>query len=540
MNRCRFLFLLLTLTIGCTCLHAQNAKQVLHSNSKSIKYFVNGVKDDWRVEPSVKIDYLKLYSATEKTKKVKFVSDIDSIEFTVKANKPVNFAIVVKNNDTAFTAINFTNAFENTLNTADKVYALSLFWSEVKYNFAFIDEIKFNIDSLYKAYIPKVAATKNDYEFYDLMKLFVGSFKDRHTNISYNNAFPYIDYISMTAGYFGNDLYLINVRSDLAKTYPVGSKIVKINGLPAKEYMAKYVEPYILSDFPSTLKYLSASQLFAAKPYKDSMAITYQTPSGKILTNTPPRDGKTKSNIEVLGHPYPRLSKPFEISWKEDSIAVLGLNTFNDTRDELIPYFDKIKDTLYSAKGIVIDLRQNRGGSTEVAWHIIKHMIKDTYFLNYAWQTRINSGVKRANGDYIKANRDFLNYSAYQTFRADTVFIPDSIKRFNVPMVVIFSEMTVSAAEDFLIILKERKDRPMFIGRPSFGSTGSPLVLRNLSSNGSARICTRRVLFPYSLKPFNEGIVPDIIVDYSFNEFMTPDLDKEINTAIEELKKQMK
>jgi carboxyl-terminal processing protease len=187
----------------------------------------------------------------------------------------------------------------------------------------------------------------------------------------------------------------------------------------------------------------------------------------------------------------------------------------------------------------VIDLRQNRGGVTEVAWHIIKHMVKDAYFLNYAWQTRINSGVKRANGDYIKANRDFLNYSAYQTFRADTVFIPDSVKRFNVPMVVIFSEMTVSAAEDFLIILKERKDRPMFIGRPSFGSTGSPLVLRNLP-NGSARICTRRVLFPYSLKPFNEGIVPDIIVDYSFDEFMNPDLDKEMNVAVKEIKKQMR
>jgi carboxyl-terminal processing protease len=533
------LSLLLFAFTQCFCIYAQKTQNTLHSNSKSIKYYVNGVKDDWRIEPSLKPDYLRLYSATEKAKRIKFVSDIDSIEFNVKVNKPVHFSIVVKDKDTALTAIEFTNSFENTLSTAQKIYALSLFWSEVKYNFAFIDKIKFNIDSLYKAYIPKVEATKNDYEFYDLMKLFVGSFKDGHTNVSYNNEYPYIDYINITAGYFGEDLYLVRVRSDLAKTFPVGSKIVKINGLPAKEYMAKYVEPYIPSDFPSTLKYLSASQLFAAKPYKDSMTITYQTPSGKVLTNTPPRDGKANSNIAALGYQFKRWSKPFEISWKEDSIAVLSLNTFNDTRDELILYFDKIKDALYSAKGIVIDLRQNRGGVTEVAWHIIKHMVKDAYFLNYAWQTRINSGVKRANGDYIKANRDFLNYSAYQTFRADTVFIPDSVKRFNVPMVVIFSEMTVSAAEDFLIILKERKDRPMFIGRPSFGSTGSPLVLRNLP-NGSARICTRRVLFPYSLKPFNEGIVPDIIVDYSFDEFMNPDLDKEMNVAVKEIKKQMR
>jgi hypothetical protein len=29
-------------------------------------------------------------------------------------------------------------------------------------------------------------------------------------------------------------------------------------------------------------------------------------------------------------------------------------------------------------------------------------------------------------------------------------------------------------------------------------------------SNGFAKVCTRRVLFPYSLKPLDKGIEPDI------------------------------
>ena len=85
-------------------------------------------------------------------------------------------------------------------------------------------------------------------------------------------------------------------------------------------------------------------------------------------------------------------------------------------------------------------------------------------------------------------------------------------------MAVLISERTCSAAEDFLITIKERKDRPVFIGRPTMGSTGAPLVLDKFPENGFAKVCTRRVLFPYSMQPFNEGIVPDILVEYTLDE----------------------
>lgn len=72
----------------------------------------------------------------------------------------------------------------------------------------------------------------------------------------------------------------------------------------------------------------------------------------------------------------------------------------------------------------------------------------------------------------------------------------------------------------FLIMLKERPDRPLFIGRTTMGSTGSPLVLDKWNNTGFARICTLRALYPYSLKPFTEGIKPDISVEYSFDELL--------------------
>jgi C-terminal processing protease CtpA/Prc len=181
-------------------------------------------------------------------------------------------------------------------------------------------------------------------------------------------------------------------------------------------------------------------------------------------------------------------------------------------------------------------LRNNRGGNTAVGWHLLQYIIKDNYFLNFAWQTRVNDGVKKTNGNYIEENKNYHKNMAYRTVPADTVFIPDSIKRFDVPVVVLFSTMTVSAAEDFLIILYERPNRPLFIGQPSFGSTGSPLKIWGFSENGFARICARRVLFPYSMKPFTEGIQPDILVNYTFEEFMSGK-DKDMEVAVRELQK---
>jgi len=107
-------------------------------------------------------------------------------------------------------------------------------------------------------------------------------------------------------------------------------------------------------------------------------------------------------------------------------------------------------------------------------------------------------------------------------------------------MAVLISVRTYSAAEDFLIVLKERKYRPVFIGRLSMGSTGSPLLINEFTESGFAKVCTRRVLFPYSQKSFNEGIMPDISVNYAFDEFLNQKVDKDTAIAVELLTKQIK
>jgi len=516
------------------------AKQqtIIHSNKKNIVMMINTGRNDWTITPELKPDIYTMYSETAKTRTIRFITDIDSATFIVKLNKPVKLAMVLKNKDTAQVVLNLSNKIPSTLSNKDKVYALSSFWSETKYNFAFIDRLPFDLDSLYQSYIPKVLDTKTDYDFYDQMELFAASLKDLHSGVFYRMKGKYASYFPLDARYFGDSLYIVNVREDLAKQYPLGSQILRINDLPLQEYMKRNVETYVCSGYRPTVKEISASRLFGSDLSSKKITITYKTPDGRIFTNTPPRNGNSVSG-EYLGPTPKRWNKPVELFWEKNKIARLAFNTFSP-KDRLVKMFESIKDTLYSANGIIIDLRANGGGDTNTGWYLLNYMIKDPYFLTYAWQTRINSGVKKANGNYIKTNEDYFKNRAYQTFAADTVWIPDSVKRFNVPMAVLISGRTCSAAEDFLIVLKERKDRPVFIGRPSMGSTGSPLVLDKFPENGVAKVCARRVLFPYSQKPFNEGIVPDILVDYTLSEYLNQTNDKDVDTAIEWLSKRMK
>ena len=516
--------------------YAQYDKIIMHSNKKNIVFFVNEGQNSWTITPEIKPDVYKIYHETVKSYYMKFISDIDSLEFNVEVNKPVYFSIIY-NGDTAYTAIEFTNYIPNSLSDEEKLYGLSLCWSEIKYNFAFIEKIKFDIDSLYKKFMPKVLATKNDYEYQKQIALFIGKFKDGHTTVGFSGLGRYTDYISMETRYFDNELYIVCAREDLAKIYPIGSKIIEINDLPTAEYMKQYVEPYIASDFEPRVKTSAAYRLFANDLSSNKIKIKYETPDKKILVNTPPRDANSVDG-EIVGYIQKYPTQRIELNWKEN-IAILGFHSFSARDDEvLIRAFEKLKDTLYSAKGIIIDLRQNGGGSTDVGRHLLKYIVKEPYFLGFGSHTRINNGIKKANGNWIEKYEDFYKYRAYETWLPDTIYISDTIKKFNVPIVVLISNYTFSAAEDFLIDLYEIPGRPLIIGQPSGGSTGSPSVIWDFPGKGSVRVCARKVLFPYSLKPFLEGIQPDILVNYSFEEFMSGK-DKDIEVAIKELQKQI-
>jgi C-terminal processing protease CtpA/Prc len=99
----------------------------------------------------------------------------------------------------------------------------------------------------------------------------------------------------------------------------------------------------------------------------------------------------------------------------------------------------------------------------------------------------------------------------------------------------LINENCASACEDFLVDIYEVPDRPLIIGTETAGTTGAPLVI-NLPNEGMARICTLRITYPYSGKPFVEkGVSPDIAVRNSLDDDLSG-YDRALETAIKHIR----
>ena len=120
-------------------------------------------------------------------------------------------------------------------------------------------------------------------------------------------------------------------------------------------------------------------------------------------------------------------------------------------------------------------------------------------------------------GDCMK----FKNNSLYQD-------------RLRMPMVVLTSTYTVSAGEDFLIMLEGLGKRAARIGQRTAGSSGQRLGFR-IPTGGSFFICTKNDTYPDGRKFVGIGILPDIEVEPAIDDIMKGK-DIILDKAIEYLK----
>lgn len=105
-SKIKFIVIVFFISIVTT---AQNNLKILKSNKNVIDYGIDGdiKKNGWRLDPSSKPDIYSFFS--KKTERVAFVSDVDSISFSVKPNDEVNFIVLLNNKDTCYTQIKSIN-----------------------------------------------------------------------------------------------------------------------------------------------------------------------------------------------------------------------------------------------------------------------------------------------------------------------------------------------------------------------------------------------------------------------------------------------
>ena len=233
-----------------------------------------------------------------------------------------------------------------------------------------------------------------------------------------------------------------------------------------------------------------------------------------------------------------------EFKWIDDGTAYLALNSFNDK--SILKDYKKILPKLLKCKGVIIDLRYNGGGDTDIGYAILKHFI-DKPIPTFIWKSRENKAVYKAWGRWTselspemlanisEERKEFVRHyrnTAFIEGQKDSLY-PAETQRMHVPTAVLTGN-TGSADEDFLVDMNNVKNA-VLIGKTTAGCTGTPYIF-NLPSGGIAFVTTTIQMYPDGRKSRN-GVHPDIEIHPSI-ENIIENRDPVLLKAIEVLRKQ--
>ncbi len=399
----------------------------------------------------------------------------------------------------------------------EKVAGLSKFWSEAKYNFVNFDLVPdLDFDSLYLTYLPKVRQTKSTLEYYYVLEQFAAALSDGHTNVNMPRALVDSVYARplLRTRLVEGKVLIIGVYDQLLlqKGISVGQEVIMVNGLPVKEYAARYVMPY-----------QSASTL------QDRMVRAYDYALLRGSLTKPIKLQLRNASNKISEHTIQRV-KPEERSKKlrtptfifrmlPGNIAYIALNSFGN--DSTAIEFKARFEEIAKAKAIIFDVRNNGGGNTGPGWNILSCLIDKSASVHTAY-TREYRPTYRAWGN----NQDVHVYK-------DDLFPNDKLL-YRKPVVVLTSARTFSAAEDFAAAFKTM-NRGLIIGESTGGSSGQPLGI-SMPGNGTARICTKRDMLGNGDDFVGQGIQPDKVVAPTIDD-IRKGIDTELQAAIREVMK---
>ena len=433
----------------------------------------------------------------------------------------------------------------NELSNEEKIYGLSKFWQEVNYNFVYLNKVDIaEWDKQYKTLITEVQNTQNDYEYYRLLQKFCSLLKDGHTNVWFpkeiqDNIFTndFGDFKFVLSNIDGKAI-ITKVSKSKKDELPIGTEIVKVNGMTTTQFIEQNVKPYISSSTEHILNDRSIEYLLEG--YKGStFDLELKLPNSKIKSLEVTLN---KSKEQVL---YPQEeTNLFEFKWLKKDIAYVALNSF--TSWKIMDMFSDKLPEIRKAKKLIIDIRKNGGGNGNVGREIIKYLTKDTILYGTKFQSRLHIPTYKAWGKWTKAKdtiNNVWNKQSYLTYRDqyyyDFPYQPYStsnlnISRIEIPTVILIGHNTASAAEDFLIYADNQENMTK-IGEPTFGSTGQPMYF-DLINGSQARICTRKDTYPDGREFVGYGIKPDIEIKTTISDYME-NKDPVLEKAIEYLNK---
>jgi len=381
------------------------------------------------------------------------------------------------------------------LSEAQRIAGLSVFWSEVRYNFAHFDNVP-NLDwnQTYLDFVPKVIAAKSLHDYYDVLMRLAPLLHDGHTNIYPPESIENQFYASpaVRAALIQNKVIVTLVADPrIARMgVRVGDEIVSIDGEEVHQYATEHVEPYVSSSTPQDRAVRMYTYQLLSGDHRKPVVLGIRNATGAQHSVTLSRE----PDSQAKGPPQ------FTFRLLPGDIAYLKLGEFEDDAGDKA--FAQHLSQILKAKGLILDVRENGGGSSSYGWDI----------LTWLSSKPIPKPAIRSL-DYVPVYRAWGGPSENwkRIGPPDEMYSKAHKQHFTGPVALLIGPRTFSAAEDFVASFEAMK-RGVMIGRKTAGSTGQPLGFK-LPGGGSARVCTLDETFPDGRKFVGIGIAPQIKVE---------------------------
>lgn len=401
------------------------------------------------------------------------------------------------------------------LTMEEKIQALSTVWYEAKFNFANFDLIpQVKWDSLYKAYIPKVIATDHIMETYAVLMQFNQHLRDGHTRILpplYHFKKEKLNYIPIHFKQIDGKAVVYQVKSDESDylDIKVGMILEKIDNIPVQEYIRKNISPTLHFSTP-----------------QDSIGRIYHYE----LLNGAENTSVTLEFSSVTGQPLKKVLTRIPFDWNiktpvtfqllPGNIGYLIIDSF--ASEETFTEFKKHFPAILKTNALIIDIRHNGGGNGHWGHEIIGYLTDKTFYPSLTIMNSYHPVHRAWGGDAIQSKKSGYDWKPYHS------------ETYIQPVVVLISELTYSAAEDFISALKTT-DRAILIGNTTGGSTGQPLGY-HLPGGGVGFVCTKRDVMYDGTEFVGIGIQPTVEVKLTLKG-LQKNKDEVLETALNYLKK---
>ncbi len=380
---------------------------------------------------------------------------------------------------------------------SERIAGFVRLWSEVKYNFAFFDRVpELDWDQVLDDYLPRVQRAETAPSYYRVLRECMSLLRDGHSDVWGPSDDPTATVPLLLAEVEGKAVIIAirpldtirvdSKRQELeAAGLAVGDEVTAIDGEPVGEILRRKIHPYISASTPQHLATKAYPRLLDGDP-GSTARLSVRTLRGE-------------EREVMLTRAYSFARRP--VATRSDSdvgngVFYVSLDSFSS--DRVVERFEAAMPRVRGARGLILDLRENGGGSTSHGNRIIG-FLTDRPLQGSRWKTRLYRPAFRAWG-----NPEGWHEGHHQE-------VEPAGNPFLGPVVVLTSPRTLSAAEDFLVVLKA-SGRARLVGERTGGSTGQPLSIEGLPAGGGARVCTKRDMFPDGTEFVGIGVIPDVEV----------------------------